>query len=158
MSVCWKNRLIRKVKLVIIVTILLLLTGCTTPNEIEPIIRGVRGTGSMRPLFEKSAYPDIEIETEPLGENDSIRIGRIYVYTKNITIQNETTYTNNITAQNETIIENKTETLYVGHLLVGIYNISGEIVFVFRGINNIYVDNPVNRSQIIEEVVGIDLK
>jgi len=133
-------------KLILTIIVLLLLAGCTIPQEIETTRRGVRGTGSMRPLFEKLEYPNMIIDSEVLDKDDKIYLGRIYVYTKNITIQNETT------------MENETDIEYVGHRLLGIYNISGEIVFAFKGDNNIYLDKIVYREQIIEEVVRIDLK
>ncbi len=127
-------------KLILTIIVLLLLAGCTIPKETDLIRRDVEGTGSMRPLLEKLAYPNITTVNKVLGENDSIHLGRIYIYTKD--------YVN----------ETNTTTKYIVHRLLGIYNISDEIIFIFKGDNNIYLDEIVHREQIIEEVVRINLK
>jgi len=102
--------------------------------------RDVEGTGSMRPLLEKRAYPNLSTINEVIGENDSIHLGRIYIYKKDVTNETNTT------------------TKYIIHRLLGIYNVSDEILFIFKGDNNIYLDEPVYREQIIEEAVRINLR
>lgn len=88
----------------------------------------VKGTGSMKPIINKNVSPDLQTLTLQIPERN-LTLGMIYIYERG----------------NKTII----------HRLVGIYKIENKTVYVFMGDNNHYVDDPVNRSQVIQEVIGI---
>lgn len=100
----------------------------------ENTVRGVVGSGSMIPLINKNIYPNIKTENYILDMDDDVKVGRVYIYTRE---------------------EDDGNTTYIVHRLIGIYNISDEIVYVFRGDNNLYADKPVYRWQIVEEVRGV---
>ena len=107
-------------------------------NEVERVLelnfieRGVEGSGSMRPLLDRSKYPDLVTINRKVDLNETLRLGRIYIY-------------------------RDTDGSLIIHRLVGIYNLSNNFIYVFKGDYNMVVDDPVNRTQIIEEATAIKL-
>lgn len=95
------------------------------------VIRGLAGSGSMKPIINKDVSPDIEVVNRNLSDSEPLYLGRVYTY------------------------KGKNDTLII-HRLVGIYNISETIYYVFLGDNNIIADDPVMREDIIEELVSIN--
>ena len=100
--------------------------------ELNFVERSIEGTGSMKPLLNKNSYNDLKTINRKISVNETLRIGRIYVYQKD---------------NGDLII----------HRLLGVYKVSNESIYVFKGDNNQFVDDPVNRTQIIEEATAIKL-
>lgn len=97
--------------------------------------RNIVGTGSMRPLIMKNIYQNISTVDRILNSSEELYKARIYIYTR----------------------EDPNGTVYIVHRLIGKYYIGNDTLYVFKGDNNLYVDEPVYRWQIIEEVIKIDL-
>lgn len=100
------------------------------------VVRGVSASHSMHPTINKGIYPLISTRNRVLESNDTLYLGRIYIYRKN-------------------------ESSLIVHRLVGVYNTSDfdqELIYVFMGDNNEIVDKPIKRDQIIEEVLGVNFE
>jgi hypothetical protein len=95
------------------------------------IVRNVAGTGSMKPIINKDVSPNIKIVGKNISIGSPLYLGRVYIYK---TINGS----------------------YIMHRLIGKYNISNEMYYIFLGDNNIIADDPIRREDIIEELVAIN--
>jgi hypothetical protein len=99
------------------------------------VMRNIAGSGSMKPLLMKDLYQDITTINRVLDEDEDLMPGKIYVYKR----------------------EDYNGSVYVIHRLLGVYYIGNDTLYIFKGDNNLYVDEPVYREQIMEEAIRIDL-
>lgn len=91
-----------------------------------------RNSNSMSPLLDTNAYWYTMTYNEYVGPDDYLWQGKIYVYTK----------------------DDVNGTRYIAHRLVAVCEPNDERQYIFKGDNNLIADDPVNRSQVKEKIVG----